>query len=91
MDKESLYRELVDAADRLHISVVEQSFRTTGIPVKSGLCKIRGQNLYIMDKHLAVCDKIQLLSECLAGIAHEDHYFKPVVRKLLEGGNIGTE
>jgi hypothetical protein len=84
MKTEQLYQELIDLAERLGIAVSEQNLRKTGIKAKSGLCKVRGKSLFIMDKHKSIHKKIELLSECLAAVPHENIYIKPVVRELLE-------
>jgi hypothetical protein len=84
MNTESLYHELKEVAEKLDITVLEQSFRGVGFPVKSGLCKIRGKDVFVMDKQLAVSTKIQLLAECLVGVEHEDIFLKPVIREFLE-------
>ncbi len=51
MKPEVLYRELVELAEKLQVSVSEQNLRITGIKVKSGLCKVKGEYVFIMDKH----------------------------------------
>ena len=84
MKPDQLYQELISLAERLQVTVSEQSLRTPGIKVKSGLCKVRGRNMYVMDKHKPIHDKIRLLAAQLAVIPHDDLYIKPAVRELLE-------
>lgn len=84
MKPEQLYQELIDLAERLQITVSEQNLKTSGFKVKSGFCKVRGQNLFVMDKHKSIADKIQILAQQLADIPHEDLYIVPAVRDLLE-------
>ena len=79
-----IYQELKDLAEKLEITVSEQNLRTTGIKVKSGLCKVKGQNLFIMDKHKSINKKIDILATQLAKYPHEDHYIVPKIRELLE-------
>jgi hypothetical protein len=62
----------------------EQNLKTSGIKVQSGLCSVKGQNLFIMDKHKSVHKKIGILAAQLATIPHEDLYIIPAVRELLE-------
>ena len=84
MKPDQIYQELIDLAERLKITVSEQNLRTAGIRVKSGLCTVKGQNLFIMDKHKSIHKKIKILATELAGMPHEDLYIIPAVRELLD-------
>jgi hypothetical protein len=84
MKPDQLYQELKDLAERMQISVLEQNLKTSGLKVQSGLCTIKGQKLFIMDKHKSVHKKIKILAAQLARISHEDMYIIPAVRELLE-------
>jgi hypothetical protein len=84
MKPDQLYQELKDLAERMQISVLEQNLKTSGLKVQSGLCTVKGQKLFIMDKHKSVHKKIKILAAQLARISHEDMYIIPAVRELLE-------
>jgi len=84
MKAEHLYQELKDLAEKLEVTVSEKNLRTVGLPVKSGLCRVNGQHLFVMDKHLSVHKKNSLLSACLAKMDHENLYLVPAVREYLE-------
>ncbi len=84
MKQSQLYQQLVELALKLGISVSEQNLRVTGVNAKSGLCRVKGDTIFIMDKHLPVGDKIVVLSACLRTMPIEDVYIMPAVRKLLE-------
>jgi hypothetical protein len=84
MKPEQLYQELIDLAEKLQITVSEQNLRKTGVKAKSGLCKVKGKYLFIMDKHKSIQKKINLLSENLAVVPHENIYIKPAIRELLD-------
>ena len=84
MKPEQIYQELKDLAEKLEITVSEQNFRTTGIAVQSGLCKVRGKNVFIMDKHKSIHKKIKILAAHLTEIPHENIFMVPAVRDLLE-------
>ena len=73
-----------DLAEKLDITVSEQNLRKTGPRVKSGLCKVRGKHLFIMDKHLPIHKKNQNLASCLKKISHEDIYVVPAVRDFIK-------
>ena len=84
MKPDQLYQELKDLAERMQITVSEQNLKTAGVKVKSGLCSVKGQNMFIMDKHKSIHKKIRILATQLAEIPHEDLYVIPAVRELLE-------
>ena len=68
----------------MQVSVLEHNLKTSGLKVRSGLCTVKGQKLFIMDKHKSVHKKIKILAAQLARIPHEDMYIIPAVRELLE-------
>jgi len=87
MKIDKIYEELKDLADKLGIMVSEQNLRKTGIHVGSGLCKVKGKLLYIMDKHENVREKAVLLASCLNQMPHEEVYVIPAVREFLNQQN----
>jgi len=87
MKPEQLYQHLKEAAEKLGITVSEQNFRNAGIKVKSGLCKVRGNHLFIMNKHISVHRKNKILTACLSRMPHEDVYIVPAVREILAKEN----
>ena len=84
MKPEQIYQELIELAEKLEITVSEQNLRKTGVKARSGLCKVKGKYLFIMDKHKSLNKKIDLLIESLATIPHDNIYIKPVIRELLD-------
>lgn len=84
MKPEQLYQELRHLAEKLDVQVAEHNFRTTGIHVKSGYCKVKGKDHFIIDKHLRVNQKLETLAEWLSGQPHESVYVMPAVREYLE-------
>jgi hypothetical protein len=84
MKPEQIYQELKDLAEKLEIQVSEQNLSTAGIKVKSGLCKVKGKNLFIMDKHKSIYKKIKILASHLAELPRENVFIVPAVRELLD-------
>lgn len=84
MKPEQIYQELKDLAEKLGIQFSEQNLQTAGIAVKSGLCKVKGQSMFIMDKHKPIRKKIKILAAHLAQIPHENVFIVPAVREMLE-------
>jgi ABC-type branched-subunit amino acid transport system ATPase component len=83
MKPEQIYQELKELAEKLNITVIEQSFKQTGIKAKSGFCIVKGRQRFIMDKNKTISEKNELLAECLAKMPHEDIFVVPAIRKLL--------
>ena len=83
MKTDRLYQELKDLSEKLHIEVTEQNFRATGVNAVSGLCKVKGKSLFLIDKHKSLPKKIQILSEFLSKLPCGDIYMLPAVREHL--------
>ena len=83
MKPDQIYQSLLELAEKLDIEVSEQNFKPSGIRVTSGLCRIKGKTVYIMDKHKPVNSKVKLLATELARQPHEDIFIVPVLRDLL--------
>jgi hypothetical protein len=84
MKPEQLYQELKNVSEKLGLHVTEQNFRTAGIHVKSGFCKVKGQDYCIIDKHIKLNHKVEVLAECLSQMPHESIYAIPAVREYLD-------
>ena len=84
MKPDQLYQELKDLAERIQITVSEQNLKTSGIKVKSGLCTVKGKQIFIMDKHKSVHKKVRILAAQLAVMPLENLYVIPAVRELLD-------
>ncbi len=84
MKPEQMYQELKHLAEKLGLQVSEQNFRPTGIRVRSGYCKVKGQDWCIIDKHLRLPRKVEVLAECLCELPHDSVYILPAVREYLD-------
>jgi hypothetical protein len=83
MKPEELLIELKNVAERIGVFVEEHNLREAGVRVKSGLCTLRGRNLFILDKHKAVSKKIELLASMLSRMPLDDIYIVPAVRERI--------
>ena len=83
MKPEQIYQELKDLAEKLGITVSEQNLRKSGINVKSGLCKVKGKQIFIIDKHKSIYKKNVILTFLLKELPHENIYVVPAVRDLI--------
>ncbi len=84
MRSEQLYHELKSLAEKLGVHVSEQNFRNSGIRIKSGFCLVKDVPHCIIDKHLRVNQKVEILAECLSTMPHESVYLVPAVREYLD-------
>jgi len=93
MKSEQLYQHLLDVAEKIQISVSEENLRRTGAKAKSGLCRVHGKDIFIMDKKATVREKVLLLAACLAQRPLDDIYIVPTVRDVIARyrPNIGPE
>ena len=91
MKPEKLYHELKDLAEKIGMRVSEQNFRiTTGIRVKSGFCIVKDQECCLIDKHLKLTKKTEVLAECIhekltaSNESLETMFLVPAVREYME-------
>jgi hypothetical protein len=84
MKPEQIYEQLTDLAEKLRIKVAEKNLRQAGFRVRSGLCRVQGESIYVMDKNAAVSKKIKLLAECLSQYSLDSLYVVPAVREVIE-------
>jgi hypothetical protein len=82
---EALCEELKEVAVRLGLRVrEEQLLREVGYRVRSGLCRVHGEEVLFVDRTLAPEERVQVLLDGLAGRDIEALYLSPVLRRLLE-------
>lgn len=84
MTFETMYSDLKDLAERMGIAVYEKNLRQVGTRIKSGFCIVKGEHLFIMDKHKSTRDKIRILATHLSMSPHEDIYIMPALRKIID-------
>ena len=72
-------------AVRLGVQVrEEQLLREVGYRVRSGLCRVHGEEVIFVDRTLPPEERVQVLLDGLAGRDVETLYLSPVLRRLLE-------
>ena len=83
MKPEQVYNHLKELADKLSVTVSEENFKKAVIRTRSGYCKIKNEKRFIIDKHLKLSEKIELLASFLGDQSHENLYVVPAVREIL--------
>ena len=84
MKPNQIYHDLKELAEKLDVTVSEQNLRSTGIKVKSGICKVKGKNILIIDNKLPFKDKNEILAACLSKLPHENIFIVPALREFLD-------
>lgn len=85
MKSDVLYQHLKELAEKLGITVVEQSFKNAGVPVKSGFCIVKDKKQFIMDRNIGLFSKNKLLIEFLKAQPLDQVFIPPAVREAIEG------
>jgi len=83
MDPEKTYQYLEELAEKAGISIRYEALTGAEYGVRSGLCRIKGKNIYIMDTSQDLPERIAALSKCLANMDLEGIYVVPAVREML--------
>jgi hypothetical protein len=84
MKPDELYEHLRALLEKMGISVSEQNLKTSGIPVRSGYCKVKDQRRFIIDKHLSIHQKNKLLASFLHQTPLDDTFIPPKVREFIQ-------
>jgi hypothetical protein len=83
MIPDQIYHELIELADKFKISVSEQNLQKTIGNATSGFCIVKDQKRFIIDKHLTLYKKIDVLASFLSTLPHENIYIMPALREVL--------
>jgi hypothetical protein len=83
MKPDQIFQGLKDLADKIGIFVSEQRLSAERFKAKSGLCKIKGRYVMLLDKQLSVYKKNIILADCLNELPHDAIFVVPAVRDFL--------
>lgn len=84
MDPEQTYLQLEKLAARLGISIRYENLSAATHHPRSGLCKLRGNYIFIMDSTTTIHQRIELLATSLRKMDLDDIYVVPALRSLLK-------
>ena len=83
--EEALCEELKELAARLGLRVREEILlREVGYRVRSGGCRLRGEEVIFLDRTLPATERLQVLLDELAGRDLEPYFLTPALRRLLD-------
>ena len=87
MKESEILQHLEEIAEKLAVKVQQVNLRKDYYNLKSGLCKVKGEHRIIVDKHLNLSEKIDVLIDALGEFDIEGLYINPYVRRLFEKRN----
>jgi len=83
MKPDQTYQALVELAEKFEITVSEQNLQKSIVKATSGFCIVKEQKRFIIDKHLTIHKKIDVLASYLSTLPHERMYIIPALREVL--------
>jgi hypothetical protein len=82
---EQLCDELKTLAERLGVKVREENLlREAGYHTRSGMCRVKGEDVLFVDRTLSAGDRVEVLVEELSRRDLQGIYVSPALRRLLE-------
>ena len=80
----SRLEDLKTAAQKLSIEVLFADLSDPDIPTQSGVCKIRGEDLIVVDQRLPVQRQVEVILNIFQQFDWEDVYIASWIRERLE-------
>jgi hypothetical protein len=84
MKESEIFEDLEQLAGQHKIRITTANLKKYAYYMKSGLCWVRGEYRIILDKHLHLSEKIDVMIDALQHFNTEATTLDPVVRRLLE-------
>lgn len=84
MKDEALLQSLEDAAERLSIKLSYEELRKGEVASHGGIFWLRGERRIIIHRGLPVSERIEVLTDILAGVDFSGIHLLPEVRERLE-------
>ena len=82
-----LVDELCEAAERVGLVVRrEKILREIGYRVRGGACRLREENLVIIDRDMAPAEQLEVLADALRSRDLESLYLSPAARRVVQPG-----
>ena len=77
--------ELIEAAARVGLKVRrERLLREVGYRARGGVCRLRDDDLVIIDRDQAPHEQLEIVAEALKGRDLEAVYLSPAARRILQ-------
>lgn len=86
-----LVDELSEAAERVGLKVRrERIMREIGYRARGGSCRLREEDLIIIDREQPAAEQLEILAEALRPHDLESLYLSPAARRIIEPASAGT-
>jgi hypothetical protein len=83
-----LVDELTEAAGRVGLEVRrERIMREVGYRVRGGACRLREQDLVIIDREQPAAEQLEILIEALKSHDLESLYLSPAARRVMQSAS----
>ncbi len=79
--------ELIGAAERVGVKVRrEKLLREVGYRARGGICRLRENDMVIIDRDQPPHEQLEIVAEALKGRDLESLYLSPEARRILQAG-----
>ena len=86
----SRLEDLKDTARKLSIEILFADLSDPEIPTQSGTCKVRGENLIVVDQRLSAQRQVTVILQIFQQFDWEDVYIASWIREHLENPKLTT-
>ena len=83
MKESALFEELQRIAECHQIAVSTANLKKYSYTIESGLCRVKGRYRVILDRHLHLSEKIDVLLEALRQLSVDTADMSPELQRLL--------
>ena len=84
LNEEKILGQLEELANSLGIRVRYEQIKKEGIFFPGGLCKVKGENILIINSNAGIEDKINAFAKAVASFDLTDVHMRPALREFLE-------
>jgi hypothetical protein len=84
LHEEKILSQLEELANTLEIKVRYEQIKKEGTFFPGGLCKLKGENILIINSNAGIEDKINAIAKAVADFDLTDVHMRPALRELLE-------
>ena len=85
MDEKSILGQLEELANGLEIQVRYEQINKEGAFFAGGLCRVKGEDILIINSKATVEDKIQAFAKAVTSFDLGRVYIRPALREFLSG------
>ena len=83
LDEENILSQLEELANSLEINVRYEQIKKEGVFFPGGLCKVKGENILIINSLATIENKIEALAKAVSSFDLSQIYMRPALREFL--------